>query len=100
MFESNLIDFENQLAAKKVVIQVQQRNGRQCFTIVSDIAEDLDTKKICRYLRKTLNCGGNVLNDKELGEIMRLTGDQKKAVIDFFIKEEIYKADEIILKGV
>ena len=100
MFESNLIDFENELAAKKVVIQVQQRNGRQCFTIVSDIAEDLDTKKICRYLRKTLNCGGNVLNDKELGEIIRLTGDQKKAVIDFFIKEEIYKADEIILKGI
>lgn len=100
MFESNLIDFENQLASKKVVIQVQQRNGRQCFTIVSDIAEDLDTKKICRYLRKTLNCGGNVLKDKELGEIIRLTGDQKKAVIDFLIKEEIYKADEIILKGI
>jgi translation initiation factor 1 len=100
MFESNLIDFENQLASKKVVIQVQQRNGRQCFTIVSDIAEDLDTKKICRYLRKTLNCGGNVINDKELGEIIRLTGDQKKAVIDFLIKEEIYKADEIILKGI
>jgi translation initiation factor 1 len=100
MFEPNIIEFENQLAAKKVVIQVQQRNGRQCFTIVSDIADDLDTKKICRYLRKTLNCGGNVLNDKELGEIIRLTGDQKKAVIDFFIKEEIYKADEIILKGI
>jgi len=100
MFEPNIIEFENQLAAKKVVIQVQQRNGRQCFTIVSDIAEDLDTKKICRYLRKTLNCGGNVLNDKELGEIIRLTGDQKKAVIDFLIKEEIYKADEIILKGI
>ena len=100
MFEPNIIEFENQLAAKKVVIQVQQRNGRQCFTIVSDIADDLDTKKICRYLRKTLNCGGNVLNDKELGEIIRLTGDQKKAVIDFFIKEEIYKSDEIILKGI
>jgi translation initiation factor 1 len=100
MFEPDDINFEEQLNVKKVVIQVQQRNGRQCFTIVSDIAEDLDTKKMCRYLKKTLNCGGNVLIDKELGEIIRLTGDQKNAVIDFFIKEEIYKPDEIILKGI
>ena len=100
MFENTFNDFENELKTQKVVIQVQRRNARQCFTIVSDIAEDLDVKKICRYLEKTLNCGGNVLNDTELGEIMRLTGDQKQEVIDFFIREEIYKADDIILKGI
>jgi translation initiation factor 1 len=93
-------EIENQLNIKKVVIQVQRRNGRQCFTIVSDIAEDLDSHRICRYLKKTLNCGGNILKDKELGEIMRLTGDQKQAVINFFIEQEIYKGDEIIVKGV
>ena len=96
MFE----EIELQLNTKKVVIQVQKRNGRQCFTVVSDIAEDLDLNKICRYLKKTLNCGGNILKDKELGEIMRLTGDQKQAVIDFFIEQEIYKGDEIIVKGI
>ena len=47
-------EIENQLNIKKVVIQVQRRNGRQCFTIVSDIAEDLDSHKICRYLKKHL----------------------------------------------
>jgi translation initiation factor 1 len=93
-------EIENQLNIKKVVIHVQRRNGRQCFTIVSDIAEDLDSHKICRYLKKTLNCGGNILKDKELGEIIRLTGDQKQAVIDFFLEQEIYKGDEIIVKGV
>ena len=93
-------EIETQLNLKKVVIQVQRRNGRQCFTIVSDIAEDLDLHRICRYLKKTLNCGGNILKDKELGEIMRLTGDQKQAVINFFIEQEIYKGDEIIVKGV
>jgi translation initiation factor 1 len=93
-------EIETQLNIKKVVIQVQRRNGRQCFTIISDIAEDLDSHKICRYLKKTLNCGGNILKDKELGEIIRLTGDQKQAVIDFFIEQEIYKGDEIIVKGI
>ena len=96
MFE----DIEQQLNTQKVVIQVQKRNGRQCFTIISDIAEDLDLKKICRYFKKTLNCGGNILKDENLGEIIRLTGDQKQAVIDFFIEQQIYKGDEIILKGI
>ena len=50
MFE----DIEQQLNTKKVVIQVQKRNGRQCFTIISDLAEDLDVKKICRYFKKLL----------------------------------------------
>ena len=93
-------EIETQLNSKKVVIQVQRRNARQCFTIISDIAEDLDLKKICRYFKKTLNCGGNILKDENLGEIIRLTGDQKQAVVDFFIEEQIYKGDEIILKGI
>lgn len=96
MFE----DIEQQLNTKKVVIHVQKRNGRQCFTIISDISEDLDLKKMCRYLKKTQNCGGNVLKDEKQGEVIRLTGDQKQAVIDFFIGQEIYKADEIVLKGI
>jgi translation initiation factor SUI1 len=96
MFE----DIEEQLNTKKVVIHVQKRNGRQCFTVISDIAEDLDLNRICRYLKKKLNCGGNVLKDEKIGEIIRLTGDQKQAVIDFFLEQEIYKADEITLKGI
>lgn len=91
---------EELINTKKIVIQVQRRNARQCFTIMSDIADDLDLKKICRYLKKTLNCGGNVLKDETHGEIIRLTGDQKQAVIDFLLEQEIYKSDEIIIKGV
>lgn len=93
-------DIEEQLNTKKVIIHVQKRNARQCFTIVSDIAEDLDLNKICRYLKKTLNCGGNILKDKDVGEIIRLTGDQKQAVIDFFIEQKIYTAEDITLKGI
>lgn len=91
---------EELINTKKVVIQVQRRNGRQCFTIISDMANDLDLNKICRYLKKTLNCGGNVLKDETQNEIIRLTGDQKQAVIDFLLEQEIYKSDEIIIKGV
>lgn len=93
-------DIEEQLNTKKVVIHVQKRNARQCFTIISNMSEELDLNKFCRYFKKTLNCGGNVLQDETFGKVIRLTGDQKQGIIDFFIKEGIYKADEIIIKGI
>lgn len=99
MLEDEL-DFESELNVEKVVIQVNKRNNRQSYTIITNIAEDLDTKRICKYLKKVLNCGGNVsIDEKTQKEIIRLTGDQKQAVIDFLINEEIYKPDEIIVKG-
>jgi translation initiation factor SUI1 len=99
MIEDEL-DFESQLNVEKVIIQVNKRNNRQSYTIITNIAEDLDTKRICKYLKKVLNCGGNVsIDEKTKKEIIRLTGDQKQSVIDFLINEEIYKPDEIIVKG-
>lgn len=99
MLEDEL-DFESQLNVEKVIIQVNKRNNRQSYTIITNIAEDLDTKRICKYLKKVLNCGGNVsIDEKTKKEIIRLTGDQKQSVIDFLINEEIYKSDEIIVKG-
>jgi len=99
MLEDEL-DFESQLNVEKVIIQVNKRNNRQSYTIITNIAEDLDTKRICKYLKKVLNCGGNVsIDEKTKKEIIRLTGDQKQSVIDFLINEEIYKPDEIIVKG-
>jgi translation initiation factor SUI1 len=93
-------EFESVLDVKKVVIQVQKRNARQCFTVISDLADDLDLKKICAYLQKSLKCGGNVIKDDDGEKIIRLTGDQKAAVINFLLDQEIYKKDEIIIKGV
>jgi hypothetical protein len=57
--------FSNRLAVGNAVVGAWLKVYKE-----KDIAEDLDTKKICRYLKKTLNCGGNVLIDKELGEII------------------------------
>jgi hypothetical protein len=39
----------------KVHIRVQQRNGRQCITLIEGLAEDLDIKSLCKvhYIRAT-----------------------------------------------
>lgn len=85
---------------KYVTIRVQQRNGKKCLTIITGIAEDLDTDKILKYLKKKYSCNGYITDDEKFGEVITLSGDQKENVYNFFIKEEIYKKDCIIIKGV
>ena len=46
-----------------VHIHVQQRNGRKCVTSIHGIADDLDHKKILKYLKKIYSTNGNVVND-------------------------------------
>ena len=90
--------FDDNLTSK-LTISVQQRNNRQCITIISEISEDLDLKKILKYFKKTYNCNGTILDDEKFGNVITLTGNQKDNVYNFFIAEEIYNKDNIIIKG-
>jgi translation initiation factor 1 len=92
---------DNDLFSKNIVtISVQKRNGRQCITNISGLAEDLDLPKIISYLKKKYSCNGSIIKDEQFGEIITLTGDQKENIYNFLIGEEINKKDEIIVKGV
>lgn len=82
-----------------VHIRVQQRNGKKCLTLVSGIAEDLDLHKIMRYLKKMHNTNGNVLVDKEYGEVIQLQGDQRKNVYDSLIEWKIEEKENIRVHG-
>jgi translation initiation factor 1 len=92
---------DNDVFSKNIVtISVQKRNGRQCITNISGLAEDLDLPKIISYLKKKYSCNGSIIKDEQFGEIITLTGDQKENIYNFLIGEEINKKDEIIVKGI
>jgi translation initiation factor SUI1 len=98
------IDFEeiddNPFEVSKVTIVVDKRGGKKCTTNVIGMADDLDLKKILSYIKKTHNCSGSILKDDKYGEVMSFTGDQKENIYNFLIHEEIYKKEDIIVKGV
>ena len=85
---------------QQVTIQVQKRNGKKCITSIFGLATDLDTKKIVSHLKKTLKCNGHVIDDEKHGEVISLSGDQRAKVFHFFVHEQIYKSNEIIIKGI
>lgn len=83
----------------KITISVSNRTGKKLQTFVYGFANDLDLPKILRYFKKTFNCTGSIENSEEFGEVIKLTGDHKKPVLVFLIKEEICKTEDITIKG-
>lgn len=90
----------SQLFTSKVTISIEKRGGKKCNTNVIGMDTDLDLKKILSYLKKKHNCTGSIINDEKYGEIMCFTGDQKENIYNFLIEQEIYKKEDIIVKGV
>ena len=91
--------FEDSFSTSKVTLSVRQRNNRQFITIIEGIADDLDLDKILKHIKQTYNCNGNIIKDEKFGNIIKLTGNQRDNIYNFFINEEIYTKNNIIIKG-
>lgn len=87
-------------AKEYVHIRVQQRNGKKCLTTVQGLKKDFSYDKILKDLKKDFCCNGNVVQDKELGKIIQLQGDQRKNVLHFLVqKARIVNKDQIKIHG-
>ena len=84
----------------KITISVSNRTGRKYHTFVYGFDDDIDLPKILRHFKKTFNCTGSIEKNDDFGEVIKLTGHQKKLVMAFLITEKICSVEEIILKGV
>ncbi|KAD5507655.1 hypothetical protein E3N88_15358 [Mikania micrantha] len=69
-----------------VHIRIQQRNGRKSLTTVQGLKKELSYEKILKDLKKEFCCNGTVVQDKELGKVIQLQGDQRKNVSTFLAK--------------
>lgn len=82
-----------------VHIRIQQRNGRKSLTTVQGLKKELSYDKILKDLKKAYCCNGTVVNDKELGKVIQLQGDQRKNVSGFLTQAGIVKKDQIKVHG-
>lgn len=82
-----------------VHIRVQQRNGKKCLTSVQGLKKNEGIEQILKYLRKELCCNGNVVEDKELGNVIQLQGDHRKNVSRFLVEARITKKEQIKIHG-
>ncbi|PON91988.1 Eukaryotic translation initiation factor SUI [Trema orientale] len=86
-------------AKEYVHLRVQQRNGKKCVTTVQGLEKDLDYEKILKNLKKEFCCNGNVVQDKELGKIIQLQGDQRKKLSQSLVRAGLVDKDHIKIHG-
>ena len=96
----NAFDDDEKTAPSSVVhIRNQQRNGRKSLTTISGLQDDLDLKKILKYIRKMYSTNGNVKKDPEHGDIIQVQGDLRKEIAQFFVEYKVCGKEEIKLHG-
>ncbi|KAG8386123.1 hypothetical protein BUALT_Bualt03G0116300 [Buddleja alternifolia] len=82
-----------------VHIRIQQRNGKKSLTTVQGLKKEFSYDKILKDLKKEFCCNGTVVQDKELGKVIQLQGDQRKNVSHFLTNAGIVKKDHIKIHG-
>jgi translation initiation factor 1 len=83
----------------RVHLRVQQRNGRKTLTTVQGLSTGYNYAKVLRDLKRELCCNGNVVEDKELGNVIQLQGDHRTKVAAFLAKAGLAKTDCIKVHG-
>ena len=83
-----------------VHIRAQQRTTRKYYTIVEDMPEDIDLKKVANHLKKILKTSCSIKdNKKDGGKVILLTGDFREEIKSFLIDQGIVKEDEVTVHG-
>lgn len=92
---------DDEVVTKGIVhIRLQQRNGRKSLTTIQGLDEKLDLNKLTKAFKKEFCCNGCVVENKELGRIIQLQGDQREKVKDFLAEEDIASKGLIKIHGI
>lgn len=98
-FRDEGVDSDAPGAKEYVHIRIQQRNGKKSLTTVQGLKKDYSYERILKDLKKEFCCNGNVVQDKELGKVIQLQGDQRKKVANFLVQAGLIKKDQIKIHG-
>ncbi|KAK9689205.1 hypothetical protein RND81_09G043300 [Saponaria officinalis] len=71
----------------------EDQNGKKSLTTVQGLNKDYSYGKTVKDLKKEFCCNGNVFQDKELGKVIQLQGDQRKKVANFLVQAGLTKKD-------
>ncbi|CAL5070138.1 unnamed protein product [Urochloa decumbens] len=82
-----------------VHLRMQQRNGKKSLTTVQGLSAAYNYGKILRDLKRELCCSGIVVEDEDLGSVIQLQGDHRKAVAAFLVKAGMVSKANVKMHG-
>ena len=97
--EVNSVQQNDTVKNKIVHLRIQNRNNRKKITICQGLENDLNLKKILRYLKKIYSTNGWISIDTDGSEIIMFNGDLREQVKEFLTKFNIVNKDLIKMHG-
>ena len=86
----------NELSSKKVHLKNYKRNKRKSITIIEDLKEDIDKKKLAKEIGKKCHCRASVIKKDDI-VVIQITGDMRKEIKEILVKKNFYKEEDIII---
>ncbi|CRK11154.1 hypothetical protein BN1723_009289 [Verticillium longisporum] len=81
-------------------VPVSRPDATSCrLTTIQGLPRRFDQKKILKVIKKKFACNGTIVEDSEMGDVIQLQGDQRKAIHEFLIdKKEGLEMDAKMIK--
>lgn len=76
------------------------KQGRRKTTIIQNLPNEFLKKSMVSELNKSLHCTGAIIEDKNYGKIIKLTGDHKMALIEILLDLNVTTEENIKIHGV
>jgi len=114
-FNNTNLDFEKQIADEtkiqaggpihgprpisKIHIGIKQRTKKKSLTLIEGLADDLDLKKIAKYIRLEFQTSSAVVNIKDsegniTASYIQVSGDYREEVKKFLMKYNIWESPD------
>jgi translation initiation factor SUI1 len=76
-----------------------QKTGPRSITLIEGLDDDLDHKRIAKYMKKAFKCSSSIHIDKDGQYIIQLQGDQRANVFKALTEMNITKKEYIKVHG-
>ena len=90
--------FSNEGNERLIHIRVNQRTTRTYVTIIQGLSET-EAKVHLPELKKSFHCSGTTQEHPEYGQVVQLSGDQRKDVANFLIQKCKVSKEKIKVHG-
>ena len=88
----------------KLVIKVEQRNGRKAWTSIEHLelldSDESNLKDLVKYIKKKLSCNGCLKKSKEDGTLyIQFQGKHAEEVQKILEAKELISSDKVVVVG-
>ena len=99
---NNLLDNEFKEEDDKIIISLQQRNGKKHWTIIENLdwIKKFIYKRTLKLFKKVLVCNGSIIKNDENKRIIQLQGNHVEDIKEYFNIYYNLNENNFIVRGI